>query len=35
MEASTQISKESLGSQAMWDRIGIPKAAPEKVLGDG
>jgi hypothetical protein len=30
MEASTQISKEMLGGQAMCSRVGIPVGNPEK-----
>jgi hypothetical protein len=32
MEASTQISKDSLGGQARCGRVGILKGAPESVL---
>jgi hypothetical protein len=32
MEASTQISKASLGGQAMYSRVGFLWGAPEKVM---
>jgi hypothetical protein len=34
MKAYTQILKESLGDQAVCDRVGVPAESPERVISE-